>query len=154
MNRTPAAVPQLLLTIALLACAPPASASGGGDAIRETIERLEHDLNAAVLTRDRVALERFFADDYTTGGVQVLAKAEQIDRIVSALPPKARTIDEMSVRLYGDTAVVTGLTTVEWLSPEGAGKETSRWVNVWVRGERGWRVVHGESILVMTDAGC
>ncbi len=148
MIRKPASVTLILLMTILFMCddvkaSTDSAKSGIAEATRETIEQLEHELNGAILSRDKAALNRLLAHDFTSGGNRILMKTEHIDMIVSVIPPKTQTIDSMSVRLYEDTAVVTGLATGEWLSPAGAEKKSFRWVNVWVRGTSGWRTVLG-----------
>ena len=162
MSRTPVSITLILLMTALLpsgdiGASTVSSGSTNAEATRESIEQLEHRFNEAILSQDRAALKRLLSDDYTSGGSQVLTKSELIDQIVTVIPPKTQTIDSMSVKLYGDTAVVTGLATAEWLSPEGAGTKSFRWVNVWVHGMNGWRIVFGQSTIVALDSsrdGC
>lgn len=162
MSRIPANITLTLMTIALLSsgdikASAESSESGAADATRETIEQLEHEINAAILGRDEAALNRLYSDDYTSGGARILTKTEHIDLMVANIPLKTQTIDSMSVKLYGDAAVVTGLATSEWLSPEGAGTKSFRWVNVWIHGKSGWQVVNSHSTIVALDSseqGC
>jgi ketosteroid isomerase-like protein len=151
MTRRTKGAALLLTAIAILSHGSPAAAADGP--ARDAVMQLEREFNDAVLSRDEAALDRLLADDFSSGGQEVFDKRERIERIVSGIPPKAVKVDEMSVRLYGDSAVATGLTTSEWLSPEGAGTRTHRWSNVWVRGESGWRIVHSVSTEVMLGSG-
>ncbi len=157
MIRKPASVTLILLITVLLLCddveaSTNSSESGTAGATRETIKQLEHELNDAILSRDKAALNRLLADDYTVGGNRILTKTEHIDMIVSVIPPKSQTIDSMSVRLYEGTAVVTGIASAEWLSPAGAESKTFRWVNVWVHGKSGWQVVYSQSTTMAIDS--
>ena len=130
------------------------SAGGAAETSRETIEKLEHEFNQAILGRDEAALRRFLSDDCTTGGTMALAKSEYIDQIVTNAPPKRQTLDSISIKLYGNTAVVTGLATAEWVSPAGAWADSLRRVHVWVNGENGWQVVYLQSTVVLSGDGC
>ncbi len=141
MIRTPAGLALIPALALLFVCGDLCAA----ETDRDALERLEHEFNAAVLARDAAALDRLLDDDYVTGGIRVLGKSDQIELITASIPPKTQTIDSMDVRLHGDTAVVTGLATAGWATPAGAGTRTFRWVNVWIRGDEGWRAVYGQT---------
>ena len=73
---------------------------------------------------------------------------------MTPIPPKTQSLDSMSVRLYGDTAVVTGFATADWISPAGVERKSFNWVNVWVQGKNGWQVVYSQSTIVLSDMDC
>lgn len=153
MSRKPANAALIFVITALFMCSDIMAATVGSDSeiaesTRETLEQLEYELNHAILSKDKAALDRFLSDDCTTGGNVVLSKSEHIDQIMTTSPPKSQTLDSISVKIYGDTAVVTGLATAEMLSPAGAWSDTIRRVNVWVHGENGWQVVYIQSTKV------
>lgn len=157
MSRIPLTITLILAISALLIWEDAKAAGEGGasDKTRQTIEQLENEFHRAILGQDKAALNRLLSDDCTTGDDQVLTKTEHIDQIMSANQPKSQTHDSISVKLYGDTAVVTGLTTTEWPSPASMSTERSRWVNVWVNGENGWQVVYIQSTWVKrSDDDC
>ena len=153
MNRTPASVALILMMTALfmgddIKASTENSKVGVEEATRETIEQLELEFNQAILGRDEAALNRLLSDDCTTGGNEALTKSEYINQILTNAPPKMQTLDSISVTIYGNTAVVTGLANAEWVSPAGAWSDTLRRVHVWVHGENGWQVVFLQSTVV------
>jgi len=157
MSRTPTIVTLITVMIALLSYGDIEASTDSSDheiaaATRETIAQHEHEFNDAILDRDEAALNRLLADDYTSGGNWTRTKTEHIDQIVTTIPPKTQTIDSMSMRLYGDTAIVTGLVTADLLSPEGAETKTFRRVNVWVRGANGWQIVYQSTVVVFDSS--
>jgi hypothetical protein len=87
------------------------------------IKQLERELETALSKNDSAALERILADDYieidAQGGVKrkadviALARARSApSRGVSVGPEK--TVDELAIRLFGDSALVVGRTTIRY----------------------------------------
>ena len=155
MTRTPATISLVLLLSALFLCGDVnAVIEDSESGVVDTVEELVHQLNSAILSQDQATLDKLIAADFTSGGTEILAKREYIEQMMTTIPPKAQLIDSMSVKLYGDTAVVTGLATAHWVSPAGAKTSSVNWVNVWVRGENGWQVVHSQVTNVPSDTDC
>src|SRR5215212_4292870 len=75
----------------------------------EAVTRLVHEWLDALVKNDSGALDRIMADDYTftNSEGQVLGKQQGLEGIVF----ESATVEDLKVRLYGDTAVVTGATT-------------------------------------------
>lgn len=77
----------------------------------DEIKALEETRNQAVLKGDVAALDRMTSDDYTfiTLRGELRTKAEILKGFASgAFKYQSREISDLKVRLYGDTAVVTG----------------------------------------------
>jgi proline iminopeptidase len=77
----------------------------------EEIKALEEERNRAILNGDAAALERMTADDYTfiTLRGELRTKAEIVKGFQSgSFKYDSRTISDLNVRIYGDTAIVTG----------------------------------------------
>ena len=77
----------------------------------ETIRLLEEERNQAILRGDAAALERMTSDDYTfiTLRGEMRTKAEIIrDFRSGAAKYQSREISDLNVRVYGNSAVVTG----------------------------------------------
>ena len=91
--------------------APATAATGATDQSAEKqILQLEEELRAAVVKGDVATYERVVADDYTTTNVNGLTrtKAQLIADIKSgAAKTQSLTLDNIKVRVYGDTAVLT-----------------------------------------------
>ena len=109
----------LALLVGFFAC----YAQKPGKNMDQTIRSLEGELETALSKGDSATLERLLAADYveidaqgkTKDKAQVLALA----RARSSAPPSKsvgpeKTVDELTIRVHGDTAVVTGLTTIKY----------------------------------------
>jgi ketosteroid isomerase-like protein len=99
---------------------------------------------AAVRKGEEAGLAPFYADDYalTTADGSVQTKAQRLEW-VKANAARLRALDygDLKVRVYGDTAVVTGHATG---SAEGTPPINSRFIQVWVRQGDTWRTVAGQ----------
>ena len=118
-----------------------------GDPARDELEltQLVKDLNEAVVKADLAVLERVLHEDYVhnrpNGVVEDRAqylenrKARRVD--FESLVP-----DEMKVRVYGDTAIVTGRSTAKGKDQYGKMDELRRWTRVLVRRDGRWQFVN------------
>ena len=118
---------------------------GDPDADERELTQLVKDLNEAVVKADLAALEQLLHDDYVhqrpRGEVERRAQylANRKDRRVDfdSLVP-----DDMEVRVYGDTAIVTGRSTARGQDQHGTMDEQRRWTRVLVRRDGRWQFVH------------
>jgi ketosteroid isomerase-like protein len=109
------------------------------------LTQLVRDLNEAVVKADVAVLEQVLHEDYVhnrpTGVVEDRAqylenrKARRVD--FESLVP-----DDMSVRVYGDTAIVTGRSTAKGTDQHGTMDDQRRWTRVLVRSDGRWQFVH------------
>lgn len=110
----------------------------------EQIKSIEEERNRAILSGDAATLDRMTADDYTfiTLRGELRTKAEIVKGFQSgAFKYESRTISELKVRVYGDTAVVTGRSTQKG---EENGKDYSgdyRFTRVYIRDKGHWMTV-------------
>ena len=77
----------------------------------EEIRSLERERNVAILNGDAAALDRMTADDYTfiTLRGELRTKSEIVKGFQSgSFKYESRQISDLTIRVYGDTAVVTG----------------------------------------------
>lgn len=84
--------------------------SAGKSAV-ETIRLLEEERNQAILHGDSAALDRMTSDDYTfvTLRGEMLTKAAIVQNFRSgAAKYQSREISDLNIRVYGNSAVVTG----------------------------------------------
>jgi ketosteroid isomerase-like protein len=82
-----------------------------GKSAVEAIRMLEEERNQAILHGDAAALERMTSDDYTfvTLRGEMLTKAAIVQNFRSgAAKYQSREISDLNIRVYGDSAVVTG----------------------------------------------
>jgi hypothetical protein len=109
---------------------------------RRAVEALERQWLAA--PSDRVVLERILADDFAhpvPAGV-VLTKAQHISWAVAHPRPAGRRarFERLEVRLYGDTAIATGI--VDNTDAAGGDLQRSLFTDVFVRRHGAWRAVN------------
>jgi ketosteroid isomerase-like protein len=97
--------------------AAPARAQGAATAgVEEQIKKMEKDRAAAVVKADVATLEGLTSDDYVliNANGQVSNKAETMSLIKTGkIKLTANEVSDMKVRVYGDTAVVTGKSTAK-----------------------------------------
>ena len=120
--------------------APRSSVQADVDAVR----KLEMSRLAAGLRKDVNAVAAATADDYMQidpDGV-VLDKAATIDRIKSSYAQlTANPVDEMTIRIYGDTAILTGRATPHGILNGKEFNDAIRYTRVYVRRDGTWQVV-------------
>ena len=117
--------------------------------VEQELRELEKNWGDAVVKHDWAFLDQILADDCTWTGpdgkvwskTQTLASLKSGEDVVSS-----SETDDLMVRVYGDTAVVTGRTTVK---EQYKGKDISgqyRWTDMWVKDYAGrWRCVADHS---------
>ncbi len=117
----------------------------------QEIKALEADRNRAILTGDAAALERMTSDDYTfiTLRGELRTKAEIVRGFQSgSFKYDSRTISDLNVRVYGDTAIVTGRSTQKGSEN---GKDYSgdyRFTRVYVKQKGHWVTVALQATLI------
>ena len=108
----------------------------------------------AQITADTLALRRIYADDFLGIGPTgvVRNKAEVIaDFTTHALTYQSITTAELRVRVYGNTAVETGRST---MVGQDRGKDVpreNRFTRVWVRTDGRWQLVANHYSLMTTQ---
>ena len=110
-------------------------------AVVRELEAIVEKLASTWKNRDCAGWGALLADDWSVTHVdaQVITKAQALEMCRSG-PPVASSVDQLAVRLYGDTAIVTGRTKATAL---GATPQTVtlRFTDVFVRRDRRWIVV-------------
>jgi ketosteroid isomerase-like protein len=111
MNRTATGV-VVAGALFLSSLAAPARAQlAAGPGVEEQIKKMERDRAAAVVKGDVATLEGLTADDYMfiNANGQLSDKATTMNNIKSGnIKLTANEVSDLKVRVYGDTAVVTG----------------------------------------------
>jgi ketosteroid isomerase-like protein len=137
-------VPAVLVVCLLVA--PLAWGQDGN--VEEQIKTLSEQLSKAYVKGDTSFFEKYLADDYLgiNASSQPYTKTESLKP--GAVKYDSFDVHEMKIRVYGDTAVVTSLT-----SSKGAfgGKPFSgdfRTIRVWVKQKDGWKLVAFQSTQV------
>jgi ketosteroid isomerase-like protein len=140
----------LLLTIVATATAHAQSESKAAPSKR-SVERqlieLERQLSDALVKEDAAVLDRLWSNDlvFTFPNGKVSNKAERLAGQKPAAQPfqsdSKTSNDDVRVYLYGNTAVVTVLST--WRGKENNQEYSSQFqaTHVWVKQERRWQLV-------------
>lgn len=134
-----------MLIVPILILAASSIAWGqGGDGIENAIRQLEEELRVAVWKRDTKTYARLIADDYlfTTHNASVRTKAQMLEGYNSgAIKYESLKFDDIKVRVYGDTAVVTGRSTSKGTDKGQDLSGVFRYTRVYVKRPSGWQLV-------------
>ncbi len=133
-----------LIFITMLAIISSASALAQSNAERQVL-KLNKEYEEAIARRDASVHERLFADDYTytPGNGNFMGRAEHMNFTKSGtVEVKSLRSEDVRVRAFGDTAVVTGM----WVSVDRrVGREFAerriRYILVYVRRSGRWQIV-------------
>jgi uncharacterized protein (TIGR02246 family) len=112
--------------------------------VEQAIRRLDDERIQAQIHGDPIALDRLYADDFIGVGPSgtVRTKPQVIADFTSgSLKFQSITTDEVQVRVYGNTAVETGRST---MTGQDKGKDVphdTRFTRVWVNQRGRWRLV-------------
>jgi ketosteroid isomerase-like protein len=136
--------------LALLLVGSPLRAQPGIHAVADSvamaeIEALEYQLIDLLDRRDLDAYASHLAEDYVrvNAAGQVDSKESVLDRFRSDSGGNTWTSipSDMNVRIYGDTAILSFVLTIE---RDGEIAQRSRVVKVFVRGDSRWIMVHNQ----------
>jgi ketosteroid isomerase-like protein len=122
--------------------APAAAAAGNAEA---DLLKTEREWLDAYAKGDFAVLERIQADDYsiTYSTGEVMSKAQEIAKL-KAMPAGAAGFslksEETKVRVYGDTAVLTGALSQSWTQDGKPMSTRLRYTDVWVKRNGRWQV--------------
>jgi ketosteroid isomerase-like protein len=110
--------------------------------LQEELLKIEKDFSLAVVANDAEAVGRFLADEWIMidpdGGI--IDKARFLAVIKSgALTHEMMESDEVRVRIYGDTAIVTALTTTRGKYSGQAFTTQERATDVFVKQDGRWQ---------------
>ena len=122
--------------------------------VEETLMKLERDGAEAAKRRDVSFSEKLEAPDFLFIDPSGMVHTREEDLALSRsgdLKFESLNLDDMKVRVYGDTAVVTGQSTVKgtYKTQDISGKY--RWTDVFVKRGGEWKVVNAQ--LTMVQAG-
>ena len=121
------------------------SATGGQrSSVEQAIRQLDNERIQAQIGADAVALDRIYADDFIGVGPSgtVRTKKQVIaDFTAGDLKFQSITTDEVQVRVYDNTAVETGLSTMVGQDKGKAVPGDTRFTRVWVKQQGRWRLV-------------
>jgi len=132
-----------------------AAAAPSAEADRAAILAVERDWNRAVAEKDFAALERILADDFiliwadgsVSNRTQVLANARANTWTIEPFET-----EEVVVRIYGDTAVVTGRFTQTASNGERRVTNSFRYTDVYRRKGATWVAVSAQATVIPKPA--
>ena len=112
--------------------------------VEQAIRRLDKERIQAQIGADAVALDRIYADDFIGVGPSgtVRTKPQVISDFTSGdLKFQSITTDDVQVRVYENTAVETGLSTMVGQDKGQTVPGDTRFTRVWVKQKGRWRLV-------------
>jgi ketosteroid isomerase-like protein len=120
-----------------------------------TVPRLDEQFQAAVKANDASAMDEILSDDFilVTGAGKVFDKQQSLDEARNRAATYAHQEDtERTVRVWGNTAVVTAKLWVKGVR-EGKPIDYTLWFSdTYVRMRAGWRYVFGQASLPLPKA--
>src|ERR1043166_6481269 len=112
--------------------------------IEQVIRAVDHERIQAQVHADAVALDRIYASDFIGIGPsgRVRTKPQVLSDFTSGdLRFQSITTEEVQVRVYGNTAVETGRSTMNGQDRGKAVPRDNRFTRVWVKQQGHWRLV-------------
>jgi ketosteroid isomerase-like protein len=140
------------ITVLVLAVA--ATGVAQNESVEETIRKLDNERIQAQIHADAVALDRIYADDFIGVGPSgtVRTKPQVISDFTSGeLKFQSITTDEVKVRVYENSAVETGVSTMLGQDKDKAVPRETRFTRVWVKQKGRWRLVANHYSLRITQ---
>jgi ketosteroid isomerase-like protein len=135
----------LALTATSIALGQKQSASGDQrSSVEQAIRQLDKERIQAQIGADAATLDRIYADDFIGVGPSgtVRTKPQVIADFTSGdLKFQSITTGEVQVRVYENTAVETGLSTMVGQDKGKAVPRDTRFTRVWIKQQGRWRLV-------------
>ena len=117
----------------------------------DVLTKLEQDWGEAIAHHDADFLERTESDDYTYTGPDGVV-SHKPDELAGARVGFAQVESfkhrDIKVHVYGDTAVVTGATTLKGTAGDTDLSGEFRWTDVFVRRDGQWQVVASQATAI------
>jgi hypothetical protein len=121
------------------------------NAVLEKIQALEEERNQAILRGDVATLDRMTSDDYTFVTIrgELRTKAQILNDFRSgSIKYQSRTISDLHIRVYGNSAVVTGRAIQQGME-NGKDYSGDYWfTRVYVNQHGQWRTVALQTTLI------
>jgi ketosteroid isomerase-like protein len=136
-----------VLALRLTSIAPGQEENAARDqssSVEQAIRQLDNERIQAQIGADALTLDRIYANDFIGVGPSgtVRTKAQVISDFTSgSLKFQSITTDEVQVRVYENTAVETGLSTMVGQDKGKAVPRDTRFTRVWIKQQGRWRLV-------------
>ena len=134
----------LLVTAALAAAQKETGSRAQHASVEQIICKLDEERIQAQIHADAAALDRLYADDFIGVGPSgtVRTKPQVIADFTSGtLKFQSITTDDVQVRVYENTAVETGRSTMKGEDKGKTVPQDTRFTRVWVKQQGHWRLV-------------
>jgi len=139
--------------VAVLLTGCVSSAGNESDPV-STLKQLDQERIQAQVGADAAALDRLYAEDFIGIGPSgtVRTKPQVIADFTSgSLRFQSITTDDVLWRVYGDTAVETGRSTMDGQDKTKAVPRDNRFTRVWVKQQGRWQLVANHYSLLVTQ---
>jgi ketosteroid isomerase-like protein len=120
------------------------TAATQGSNIEQVIRQLDGERIQAQIGADAAALDRIYANDFIGVGPSGTVRTKKqviLDFTSGTLKFQSITPDEVQVRVYENTAVETGLSTMDGQDNGKPVPRNTRFTRVWVKQQDFWRLV-------------
>ena len=119
--------------------------------VQQTLMQMERDWGQAAAKNDTAAVDKLMADDWVGidfEGKSITKAEDMADMTSGASTTQSYEIGAMKVRVFGNTAVVTGSDTEKstYKGKDSSGKYV--WTDVWVMRDGRWQAVASQSVKV------
>lgn len=154
MRRTIVLAVLVLMATSIALGQGPRARSDQRRSVEQVIRQLDHERIQAQINADAVALDRIYAADFIGIGPSgaVRAKPQVLSDFTSGdLKFQSITTDDVQVRIYGNTAVETGRSTMVGQDKGKAVPRDNRFTRVWVKQQGRWRLVANHYSLLITQ---
>jgi uncharacterized protein (TIGR02246 family) len=139
----------LFMAVLILAVAPMGVGQNQGagshrTSVEEAIRKLDNERIQAQIHADATALDRIYAADFIGVGPSGTVRTKPqviLDFTSGDLKFQSITTDDVQVRVYGNTAVETGRSTMNGQDKGQTVPRDTRFTRVWVKQQGRWRLV-------------
>ena len=138
----------ILLSVVMVAISSCGTSPASTEDVEQAVTQLENERVPALLGSDTAFIERVYADDYVvTGANGVVRTRTQViaDMKSGAQTFESMTNDNVKVRVYGDTAIVTGRTRQKGQYKGQPSLSPTMFTRVYVRRDGQWQLVANSS---------
>jgi ketosteroid isomerase-like protein len=143
-----------VLTVAPLTVGQKQSGGTQTERVVAVIRKLDEQRIQAQIHADRKELDRIYADDFIGVGPSgtVRTKPQVISDFTSGeLNFQSITTDDVQIRIYGNTALETGRSTMIGKDKGKAVPRDNRFTRVWVKQQGRWRLVANHYSFLVTQ---
>ena len=122
--------------------------------VERAIRQLDDERIQAQIGADAMALDRIYADDFIGVGPSGTVRTKPLvisDFTSGTLKFQSITTDEVQVRVYENTAVETGISTMVGQDKGKSVPRDTRFTRVWVKQKGRWRLVSNHYSIRITQ---